>query len=145
MRIVCPFCSAAYDVPEDLLAGREAVRCARCAREWQPPLPEPAAAPAPELAVITRLDPPSPPPRLTVEGMPPMRGRGMAGSDWAIDRLMAAPQAPPRGRVALAAAWAASVVIVLAFLGAGYVWRSDIMAAWPPSTRLYAAFGLADL
>ena len=29
MRIVCPSCSAAYEVPDGLLTGRKAVRCAR--------------------------------------------------------------------------------------------------------------------
>jgi hypothetical protein len=68
----------------------------------------------------------------------------MAGGDWAIDRLMTSPQPPPRGRLALAAAWTVSLLVALGLLAAAYVWRADIMAAWPPSTRLYAAFGLAD-
>jgi predicted Zn finger-like uncharacterized protein len=143
MRIVCPFCSAAYDVPEDLLVGRQAVRCARCAQEWQPDLPALAdPQPAPDQEVVTRLDAPQPPPRLRAGAALPMR-RDMTG-DWAIDRLMAAPQPPPRGRLALAAAWTASVIVVLGVLAAGYVWRAEIMAAWPPSARLYATFGLAD-
>jgi hypothetical protein len=56
---------------------------------------------------------------------------------------MAAPQPPPSGRLALAIGWTLSIVIVLGLMGAGYVRRADIMAAWPASTRLYAAFGLA--
>jgi predicted Zn finger-like uncharacterized protein len=143
MRIVCPSCSAAYDVPEALLAGRQAVRCARCAQEWQPELTGPA--PAPARAVVTPMDAPPPPALRPMAETPSRPRRRMAGGDWAIDRLMAAPQPAPRRRLALAlaAAWTASIVIVLVVVAAAYLWRTDIMAAWPPSTRLYAAFGLA--
>lgn len=52
MRIVCPGCEAAYEVPEAMLSPGRAVRCARCGRDWVP-LPEeerPAATeePSPE-------------------------------------------------------------------------------------------------
>ncbi len=36
MRIVCPACSAAYEVPDALLGTGRPVRCARCGREWTP-------------------------------------------------------------------------------------------------------------
>lgn len=36
MRIVCPGCSAAYEVPADLVAGRPLVRCVQCDEEWHP-------------------------------------------------------------------------------------------------------------
>ncbi|MFC0410768.1 zinc-ribbon domain-containing protein [Roseomonas elaeocarpi] len=47
MRIICPRCEAAYEVPEMMLssglsAGRT-VRCARCGARWAP-LPPPAGA-----------------------------------------------------------------------------------------------------
>jgi predicted Zn finger-like uncharacterized protein len=149
MRIVCPFCAAAYDVPDGLLAGREAVRCARCTKEWQPEVAEPP--PPPERAVETRLEPPprhaiverpvaAPPRNIAPRGM---AGGGTGGHNWAIDRLMAAPQQPSHGRLALAVAWLASIAVVLALLAAAYVWRPEIMAAWPPSVHLYAALGLA--
>lgn len=60
MKIVCPACAAAYEVPMTLLKPGKAVRCARCAGEWVPPPPAPekpmeatpeeipAAAPPPE-------------------------------------------------------------------------------------------------
>ena len=49
---------------------------------------------------------------------------------------------PPRG-AGLALAWIASAALIVALLAAGYVFRTSIMQAWPPSTRLYAALGLA--
>jgi predicted Zn finger-like uncharacterized protein len=36
MRIVCPSCSAAYEIPDGMLAAGQAVRCARCGEQWQP-------------------------------------------------------------------------------------------------------------
>lgn len=48
MRIACPSCSAAYEVPESLLAsGPRLLRCARCGHQFQASMPAaPAAAPA---------------------------------------------------------------------------------------------------
>jgi hypothetical protein len=39
-------------------------------------------------------------------------------------------------------AWAVSVLIVASAIGAGIAFRTPVMKAWPPSTRLYAALGL---
>src|SRR3974390_1113749 len=36
MRIDCPSCQAAYDVPDRLLSAGRTVRCARCGGEWTP-------------------------------------------------------------------------------------------------------------
>ena len=35
MRIVCPGCHAAYEVPSELVAERPVVRCVQCHQEWQ--------------------------------------------------------------------------------------------------------------
>jgi hypothetical protein len=46
---------------------------------------------------------------------------------------------------AAAAAWVGWLLTVVILVGAGwsaYRWRDDIMASWPPSTRVYAALGL---
>ncbi len=43
----------------------------------------------------------------------------------------------------LRAAWAVSVLLLILAAGAAYVWRSQLIDAWPPSQRLYAALGLA--
>ncbi len=47
MRIMCPACTASYDVPDALLGGRRSVRCVRCLREWQPG--QPTVAPLPSV------------------------------------------------------------------------------------------------
>jgi len=39
-------------------------------------------------------------------------------------------------------AWGASLLLVAAALLALWVWRAEVMAAWPPATRLYQMLGL---
>ena len=60
----------------------------------------------------------------------------------AMDRLAAHPAVPQSDRL-LQLAWALSLLLLVAVAGAGYVWRSEVMQAWPPSARIYAAFGVA--
>ncbi|WP_368414367.1 hypothetical protein [Falsiroseomonas sp.] len=50
------------------------------------------------------------------------------------------PTPPPTGR--LAAAWLASLALVGAGVAALVVFQAEIVAAWPPAARLYAALGL---
>jgi predicted Zn finger-like uncharacterized protein len=157
MRIVCPSCSAAYDVPDAMLADRQVVRCARCTREWHPIPPREieVAAPPPATSVAAPAVPEAPapedswiampdiaaPPRPSLDRPTPPTERRPLGA-MAIDRLMADP-APPPASLALRLAWIGSIVLVLALLGAAVTWRTQVMAAWPPSTRLYAALGLS--
>jgi predicted Zn finger-like uncharacterized protein len=131
MRIVCPSCTAAYDVPDTRLPASGRVRCARCAHEWSvaPPdvpsraalIPEPEikSAPAPTLAPIPPAEPPPRPwPALLVPTAEPTRNRA-AGAAWTVSLL---------------------VLVVLAV--AAYAYRVDIMRMWPPSARAYQLFGL---
>ncbi|PWC28983.1 zinc-ribbon domain-containing protein [Teichococcus aestuarii] len=60
MRLECPACAAAYDVPDALLAPGRAVRCVRCTQSWVP-LPARLEAPPPLLA-LPPLRPSGPPP-----------------------------------------------------------------------------------
>jgi predicted Zn finger-like uncharacterized protein len=124
MQIVCPACSAAYEVPMTLLRPGQMVRCARCAREW---VPSPDAPGEPTVAPMTAA---------------------AAAPDWESDGIPPAPW-PPQARapmarpnVALRLAWAASVVAILALGWGAYAGRTTIMQVWPASVRLYAALGL---
>jgi predicted Zn finger-like uncharacterized protein len=144
MRITCPNCDAAYEVPEALMTGAaRPVRCARCATVWRPaetappPLP-PALAAAPPADVAdasinfapATAHPglgPVPRPPLVAEGPPALRrardGRRSAG-------------------LALFAGWVLSLAFLAALVWSGWHWRAAVMEAWPPSIRLYAAIGL---
>jgi hypothetical protein len=95
-----------------------------------------------EQEIVTRLEMERPPRPEPVE--PPAYERRMTGGAMAIDRLMAAPQPPQRSNLALTIAWLGSVVVIVVLLYAAYAWRVEVMAAWPPSERVYAVLGLAD-
>ena len=125
MRLVCPSCSVAYEVPDSLVPAGRAVRCARCAGEWTPVAVEVAeAAPEPQQEPSPGVREPDPPPPFT-----------------AMERLAAHPAVSQPDRL-LRAAWALSVLLLVAVLAGGYVWRGEIMHAWPPSARMYAALGI---
>ena len=146
MRIVCPSCSAAFEVPELRLMPGQAVRCARCGTDWMPlagpesaaeseptmvmqaakPAKQPLPAPGPEPTVVFQ-------PALLMQDAPP------AGKRTPIhDGLNLAAAAGP----ALIASWAVSIAAVAGLVWAAVAWRGDVMNAWPPSERLYMALGL---
>jgi predicted Zn finger-like uncharacterized protein len=147
MRIVCPSCSAEYDVPDSLVTAGRVVRCARCGGEWMPvqagaadqePIPPPMNDPpaiSGEPVVTTAPAAPS-------TDASPVTDAPRPSS--AMDRL-ALHSVRPASRLPLHLAWLASLA-VLAFLGwAAYAWRADIVTAWPPSARMYAPFGVQAL
>lgn len=146
MRIECPRCTAAYDVPERLLTGRKALRCARCGTEWTaglPPAPpeeppEPNEAPPADMIELSPAEV-SPPPVRAARSMSLDRP-----SPTAMQRLVNIAEPPPRPSLWPAAAWAASILVLALLAWAAFAWRTDIMQAWPPSTRVYAALGLVQ-
>ena len=154
MRIVCPSCSAAYDVPDSLVTAGRVVRCARCDGEWTPveasavppevlaatPADEVATVPANEAATVPPEEAAPRPPALPVPEAPANR-LAATPRQSAMDRL-AAQSARPESSTLLRLAWAASLVLLVLAAGAAYTWRGQIVAAWPPSAHAYAALGL---
>jgi predicted Zn finger-like uncharacterized protein len=153
MRIVCPSCSADYDVPDSLVTAGRVVRCAACGGEW---IPVEVDAAEPDSAPPSALQPPpnDPPPvsgnavPTAAPQEPPVDGLTIADAvlrpQSAMDRL-ALHSALPSSRLRLRLAWLASLA-VLAFLGwAAYAWRAEISTTWPPSARMYAIFGVQSL
>jgi hypothetical protein len=65
----------------------------------------------------------------------------MAGRPSAMERL-AAHAPPPQSSGRLRLAWAGSLLLLVLLVGGAFAWRGQIVAAWPPSARAYAAFGL---
>jgi predicted Zn finger-like uncharacterized protein len=139
MRIECPECGAAYEVPEHLLTRPDGtparpVRCLRCDHEWQPsardaaPVARPGAARAPARSAIP---------------LPAIPARYAAPSVLQPSRpppLITAPQR--NSRVAPLLAWALSLLL-LAGLAVLLVQKRDaVMSAWPPATHLFTALGL---
>jgi predicted Zn finger-like uncharacterized protein len=146
MRIACPNCHAVYNVPPPLADGRR-VRCARCKHEFLPQSLDAVPTPAPDIRpsdalpdgsstesagthspVLAWPEPaaPRPPDRLQVDFGPSVARR------QAVSRGSSAPTV-----IALAL----SVLLLCGAAFAAYVWRAEVMAAWPPSQRLFQALG----
>lgn len=129
MRIQCPSCEAAYDLPQGRVVAGRAVRCARCGTDWTP---SPAVEPQPAAE-------PDPPP---IEApAPPAAAEPRA----ALRPAAAAPRRlrRPSERQLVLGGWVLSVAVLLLLGWAAVAWRDGVMRAWPPSERAYAAFGLA--
>ena len=141
MRIECPSCSAAYDVPDSLVTAGRVVRCVRCGGDWTP-----VAAAAPGTGGAGAAVPPQPPP----QPPPPAPAAVTDGAAAQIETTarpsamerLAAHATWPRPSTQLRLAWAASLVLLVLAAGAAYAWRGQIVAEWPPSARAYALFGL---
>jgi predicted Zn finger-like uncharacterized protein len=150
MRIVCPSCSVVYEVPDSLIAAGQVARCARCGGEW---MPVRAAEVATEpVAPSTGKPPPSASDAATASRAFRGPAGGYAGDkssvseaplprSSAMDRLAAPPARPP-SRLRLRLAWLASLALLACLGWAGYAWRAQVVEAWPPSARVYAAFGV---
>lgn len=143
MRINCPACAAAYEVPDRLIGAGRSLRCRSCGHAWRvtpeagpaplPPQP-PAAMPPPP-----PLEPPrsTPPPLAAPPGLP-----GPRRAPQLIDPPLPRPEALPRpAGPALRLAWAASLLAVLGGVAALWLFRSEIVQAWPPAARLYLILG----
>lgn len=142
MRITCPTCGAAYDVPAERLARGRTVRCARCASGWVPPvddaLPEPPPPDPPQ--VLEPLPAPAMPPG--IQAPEPPEAAVPNQPEPKPEPLPATAAGGLRQRLRIPLAWAASLLLLGAFVWAMIAWRTGVMHAWPPSERLYAALGL---
>lgn len=161
MRIVCPSCQAAYEVPDKLLSsGPRKVRCAKCGKDWmaeaEAPAPAPAppdAEPVPAPAAPEALPPeeeeelPPPPPVAAApppDAPPPEEPQVGPVVPRAEEKLVQeAGERPSRALAVVAGlAWLASAGVLVAAGWAAVAFRADVMAAWAPSKRLYALLGL---
>lgn len=127
MIVTCPSCEAKYRVEEAALEARRGrVKCASCAHVWTveglSPTPAPAAQPEPE---------PEPAPEPTLKDKP-----------HAAIRARAATRAKRNRATVEGAGWAGVAVCLLAVLGAAFVFRVDVVEAWPRAAGAYAAVGL---
>ncbi len=165
MRIQCPGCDAAYEVPEAQMRPGRSVRCVRCERQWQPAgdLAR-ATSDVPKARQVAEATADAGDPRasaeLEVSAAPavaavPLEPAAKVG----VIRLRqsAAPVTAAvdvvRGHLGLrrrglfvstplwGSAWTASLIVLAMLLLAAMNWRTTIMQAWPPSIRIYTALG----
>lgn len=142
MRVQCPDCTIAYDVPDHLLVGHRVLRCARCGAEWTPGQP----AAKPEEATPVQSPPPLPaalPPLAAPAPLPDQHEAQLEREPFSAMQRLALPVEPPRRTPWVGLAWVGSLIVVAALAWGAVTWRADVMHAWPPSTRAYAALGLA--
>jgi predicted Zn finger-like uncharacterized protein len=150
MRIACPSCDAVYDVPDAMLAAApRAVRCARCGTEWTPErLADPAPAVQPPPAGPR---PPQAEPAMRPERPEPKLSSYRTRTEPRIAADDEGDARPPprddetaarRRRRGAVAGWVLSVLLLLGLAVAAVAWRTQVMAAWPPSERVYGALGL---
>jgi predicted Zn finger-like uncharacterized protein len=163
MRIVCPSCQSAYDVPPAVVAARRTLRCARCSADFvaeaevgaeaevvapqpaRPPAapPAPPAAPPRQPAAFVSLAPliEEPVPEVIIPGMiMPAAQPDMLSRLKQVAMFPPEPE-PPNMALAVGAGWVGSFLL-LGLMAWAVVWfRVPIMHEWPPSTRLYAALG----
>ncbi len=117
------------------------VKCARCSTTWTPaPPPIPAAATreiehVPEPRQPAMLPAPAP---ARVAITEPVQ---WVPQQWPFAETVAPARPEPRPK-GLMVAWVASIALLGAVAVGAYAQREVVMEAWPPSQRLYAAFGL---
>lgn len=159
MRIACPNCSAAYDVPPERVPPGRTVKCARCAISWIPVVEATPAHPPTLLTPVTfsgsgSLPAPSglPAPNVIERMGTTMSGPAIPDPappepafDSVPDPVATSPAQPviPSNRL-LAAAWLLTVLVLAGLAWAAISRRADVMRLWPPSERAYAAFGFAN-
>ncbi|WP_458095019.1 zinc-ribbon domain-containing protein [Roseomonas sp. WA12] len=143
MRVACPECAAEYDLPPAFVArlgGGKTVRCARCGTTWAPPPPAEPAPPNPP--------PETPPPAAPSSSESALRFPNRPPTDMAPPPSAPEPPAAPAGERAdtsrfLVLGWAASLLLLAGAAAAAWVWRIELVEAWPPAARAFLALGLA--
>jgi predicted Zn finger-like uncharacterized protein len=127
MRIVCPSCTAAYEVPESRLKSRKMVRCARCGGDWAPEQEAETVIEAPASEAVVEAPEPTGP-----SADPKAKPDVVLGAVTAMDRLAANPPPPPRS-LGLIGAWVLTIIVLATAVSATITWRREFMSIWPPS------------
>jgi predicted Zn finger-like uncharacterized protein len=131
MRIECPACAAAYEVPDHLLTqGSGLVRCARCGHDWEA-VPV-AAAPPPSAEAVA--DP---------EDAAEEEDAGFFGGSPPAPEPEPVPAPSARAAALLWLGWAGSLGLLAAAGWWAVAQRDLLVSAWPPAGRIFAALGLA--
>ncbi|MGH7066829.1 MAG: zinc-ribbon domain-containing protein [Acetobacteraceae bacterium] len=164
MRLACPTCATAYEIPDHVLGtGRRTLRCARCGTEWTfPALPAApasnptkaeAAPPLPRFPEPCEPDTPRAPSSALAEVAPALAisGPSIAGE---APRRRWPPEAPraqdsaseprPAAPASIWLSWAGTIVVIVLLVWGGYTFRTEVMHLWPASQRLYALMGIGQ-
>jgi len=125
MILSCPSCATRYSVEESSLGdGGRRGRCAACGHTWRVDAPDGAPA-------VKTEAPPEEPKVLTAAPKEPARAYR--------DKVEARRRR--RGMMIGAGAWGTVAAALLVMLGAAWVFRLDIVRAWPQTASAYALVG----
>ncbi len=133
MRIVCPACRAAYEVPAPVVDAGRTLRCTRCEAQFSASAAQESRAPAEQVG-----------PPATSASAAPSDSAGFHAEEAARPPTSGEPpsaKAPSRLPAAVLACWVLSLVVLAGGAAAALAWRQQVMVAWPPSARAYAALG----
>lgn len=133
MILSCPSCNTRYNLEATALKGGRAVRCTKCGDTWHPDPPD-------DLPMVVDVeveadvgagaedapDAPEAPPPETVE----------------VPNVVRRRPAPKQKSSAGSVGWIALAAVLAVSMSLLFFFRGGIVAAWPPSARLYQALWL---
>lgn len=140
MILTCPDCAASYFVDDDKIpASGRLVKCASCGLRWTAKPEAPAEAEleltaSPEEGAFAREPTPLPEPEPVVSDLP---GEALPR----VYRAKADTSRKVRQAATLGILWASLGVALLVAGALAFVFRTDVVRAWPKSAGVYAAIG----
>lgn len=136
MKVECPNCSAAFDVPDWMLSGAgRSLRCGMCKTVFaSPALPGEREASPPAAQAV-------PPPEAPAMA-PPINVAAEDRPEPLLARDAVADAAPASSTRFLGPAWGVSIAVILLGVVVFFAKRVEIAAAWPPAQRFFAALGM---
>ena len=141
MILTCPACATSYFAPDEAIGpmGRK-VRCQSCGETWkalsEEPLELTAAAPSPGFTPR-----PDPTPSFEADPEPESLAETPAPELPKAFRARAEQQRRLRRAAAHGAVWAGLASVFVAILGAGWLFRVDVVEMYPRAASAYAAVG----
>lgn len=135
MRVDCPSCAANYEIPDHLLVKGRKARCARCGVRFVPLAAEPEAIDADRADERTEAVGDG-----ATAGNVPSTNEAIATEPAVPDRL-AVQSHDPRPPLALKAAWAASIILLLACGAGTVIWRDTVVRHWPAGALILGGPG----
>lgn len=137
MILTCPACATSYFVPDEAISpkGRR-VRCRACGHDWRATLedePLELSAATEEPVAEAGFGRREEAPETLAETPAPELPRAF--------RAKAEQQRKMRRAATQGAVWAALAVVVLALIGAAFVYRLPIVQAWPQAAAVYKLVG----
>jgi predicted Zn finger-like uncharacterized protein len=129
MILTCPDCATSYFVDDAKIpaAGRE-VRCASCGTKWHAThdQPSPAVAAAEPEPLTAAIEPPV------------LRRNSKPDALPKTFRAKAEAKKNVKQAAAAGAVWAGMGLVLVAMLGAAYLFRIDVVRMWPRTASAYA-------